>query len=240
MANTLGLPSGTRACLFDLDGVLTQTAKVHMVAWKEMFDGYLGERARRTGAPFVPFEKADYARYVDGKLRLDGARSFLASRGITLPDAEVEALARHKDARFVELLRENPVDTYEGSVRFLHAVRDAGLKTAVVSASKHCKAVLESAGIEDMFDARVDGTVAAAEHLAGKPAPDTFLAAAHALGVEPAEAVVFEDALAGVDAGRAGHFGWVVGVDRVGQSAALSQHGADVVVQDLAALLEAP
>ena len=238
--SSLGLPTNTRACLFDLDGVLTQTAKLHAVAWKQMFDDFLRERSQRSGEPFVPFERADYTRYVDGKLRLDGARSFLASRGITLPDAEVEALARHKDARFVELLRENPVDTYEGSVRFLHAVRDAGLKTAVVSASKHCKAVLESAGIEDMFDARVDGTVAAAEHLAGKPAPDTFLAAAHALGVEPAEAVVFEDALAGVDAGRAGHFGWVVGVDRVGQSAALSQHGADVVVQDLAALLEAP
>ena len=241
MATTLGLPAGMRACLFDLDGVLTQTAKLHAVAWKQMFDGLLREHAESSGQPFVPFDAgADYVGYVDGKLRLDGARSFLASRGITLPDAEVEALARHKDARFVELLRENPVDTYEGSVRFLHAVRDAGLKTAVVSASKHCKAVLESAGIEDMFDARVDGTVAAAEHLAGKPAPDTFLAAAHALGVEPAEAVVFEDALAGVDAGRAGHFGWVVGVDRVGQSAALSQHGADVVVQDLAALLEAP
>jgi beta-phosphoglucomutase family hydrolase len=240
MANTLGLPSGTRACLFDLDGVLTQTAKVHMAAWKEMFDGYLRQRAQQAGEPFVPFAPEDYTRYVDGKLRLDGARSFLASRGITLSDEDVEALARTKDGRFVELLRDKHVETYEGSVRFLHAVRDAGLKTAVVSASKHCQAVLESAGIEDMFDTRVDGGVAAAEHLAGKPAPDTYLAAAHRLGVDPAEAVVFEDALAGVDAGRAGHFGWVVGVDRAGQSAELSRHGADVVVTDLAALLEAP
>jgi beta-phosphoglucomutase family hydrolase len=235
---TLGLPAGTRACLFDLDGVLTQTAKVHATAWKEMFDDFLRERARRTGEPFVPFEKADYTRYVDGKLRLDGAKSFLASRGITLPDEEVEALARKKDGRFVEMLRERHVETYEGSVRFLHAVRDAGLKTAVVSASKHCKDVLASAGISDLFDTRVDGTVAAAEHLAGKPAPDTFLAAARALGVEPSQAVVFEDALAGVDAGRAGNFGYVVGVDRVGQTAALRQHGADVVVDDLAELME--
>jgi beta-phosphoglucomutase family hydrolase len=240
MEKTLGLPSGTRACLFDLDGVLTQTAKVHMAAWKEMFDGFLRERARSTGEPFVPFGATDYTRYVDGKLRLDGAESFLASRGIALSKQEVEALARKKDARFVEILREKHVETYEGSMRFVHAVRAAGLKTAVVSASKNCKAVLESAGIEDLFDMRVDGTVAAAEHLAGKPAPDTYLAAAHALGVEPGEAVVFEDALAGVDAGRAGHFGWVVGVDRVGQSAELSRHGADVVVTDLAALLEAP
>ncbi|MGZ4401650.1 MAG: HAD family hydrolase [Gaiellaceae bacterium] len=237
---TLGLPSGTRACLFDLDGVLTQTAKIHAVAWKEMFDGYLRERSQRTGEPFVPFEVADYTRYVDGKLRLDGARSFLASRGVMLPEDELQDLAKRKDDLMLEILRKKHVETYDGSVRFVRAARKAGLKTAVVSASKHCEEVLESAGIADLFDVRIDGRVAAAEHLAGKPAPDTFLAAAHAVGVDPAEAAVFEDALAGVDAGRAGHFGYVVGVDRVGQSAELRRHGADIVVTDLAAMLEQP
>jgi beta-phosphoglucomutase family hydrolase len=234
----LGLPDTTRACLFDLDGVLTQTAKIHAAAWQEEFDHFLRQRSQRTGEPFVPFAVADYTRYVDGKLRADGARSFLASRGIALPEDEVQALAQRKDARMVELLRERHVETYAGSVRYVQAVRERGLKTAVVSASKHCRDVLESAGISGLFDVRVDGVVAAAEHLAGKPAPDTFLAAARALGVAPAEAVVFEDALAGVDAGRAGHFGYVVGVDRVGQAAALRDHGADVVVTDLAALVE--
>jgi beta-phosphoglucomutase family hydrolase len=237
---TLGLPAGTRACLFDLDGVLTQTAKVHAAAWKETFDAHLRERSRSTGEPFVPFEVADYTRYVDGKLRMDGARSFLASRGIAPPDEVVEDLARRKDELFVVLLRKKHVETYEGSVRYVQAARDAGLKTAVVSASKHCKDVLASAGIEDLFDARIDGVVAAEEHLAGKPAPDTFLAAAHAIGVEPSQSVVFEDALAGVDAGRAGHFGYVVGIDRVGQAAELRRHGADIVVTDLAAMLEQP
>lgn len=236
----LGLPDRTRACLFDLDGVLTQTAKIHAVAWKETFDELLRQRSQRTGEPFVPFVVADYTRYVDGKLRVDGARSFLGSRGIVLPEDELRALAQRKDARMVEILRERHVETYEGSVRFVEAAREKGLKTAVVSASRHCKDVLESAGIEALFDVRVDGNVAAEEHLAGKPAPDTFLAAARALGVEPEQAVVFEDALAGVDAGRAGHFGYVVGVDRIGQTAALREHGADVVVTDLAALLEQP
>jgi len=237
---TLGLPDGTRACLFDLDGVLTQTAKIHAAAWKEMFDAYLRERADRTGEPFVPFEVTDYTRYVDGKLRVDGARSFLASRGIVLPEAEVEAIAERKDARMIAILHERHVETYEGSVRYVEEARRLGLKTAVVSASKHCKDVLESAGIDGLFDVRVDGVVAAAEHLPGKPAPDTFLAAARALDIDPEEAAVFEDALAGVDAGRAGHFGYVVGVDRVGQTDALRAHGADVVVTDLAALLESP
>jgi beta-phosphoglucomutase family hydrolase len=235
--STLGLPPGTRACLFDLDGVLTQTAKVHAAAWKEMFDAYLRDRSQRTGEPFVPFERSDYTRYVDGKLRVDGARSFLASRKIVLPDAEVEDIAGRKDDLMVELLRTKHVETYEGSVRFVEAVREAGLRTAVVSASKHCKEVLESAGIEALFDARVDGVIAEAEHLAGKPAPDTFLAAAHEIGVEPPEAAVFEDAIAGVDAGRAGHFGFVVGVDRVGHADELRRHGADVVVTDLGAML---
>jgi beta-phosphoglucomutase family hydrolase len=232
----LGLPSDTRACLFDLDGVLTQTAKIHARAWKQMFDDFLRTRPE----PFVPFEVSDYTRFVDGKLRADGARAFLASRGIGLSSEELEALAARKDALFVQVLHEQHVETYEGSVRFVEAVRAAGLQTAVVSASKHCRDVLESAGIAQLFDARVDGLTAAAEHLAGKPAPDTFLAAARTLGVDPDEAAVFEDALAGVDAGRAGHFGYVVGVDRVGQADQLKRHGADVVVTDLGALLDAP
>jgi beta-phosphoglucomutase family hydrolase len=238
--STLGLPSGTRACLFDMDGVLTKTAKIHAVAWKEMFDRYLGERSARTGEPFVPFEKADYTRYVDGKLRVDGAKAFLASRGIVLAEQEVRALARSKDDLLVAILQRQRVETYAGSVRFVAAARARGLKTAVVSASKHCQDVLESAGIAELFDARIDGNVADQQHLAGKPAPDTFLAAARAVGVEPAEAAVFEDAIAGVDAGRAGHFGFVVGVDRAGQAAELGRHGADVVVDDLAALMEEP
>jgi beta-phosphoglucomutase family hydrolase len=239
-APALGLPSGTRACLFDLDGVLTQTAKLHAAAWKEMFDAYLRERSQDTGEPFVPFAQDDYARYVDGKLRFDGAMAFLESRGIQPPEEEVEALARRKDDLLVKLLHERHVETYGGSVRYLRAAREAGLRTAVVSASKHCKEVLESAGIEELFDVRIDGVVAARDHLSGKPAPDTFLAAARAIGVDPSRAAVFEDALSGVEAGRAGHFGYVVGVDRVGQADALRQHGADVVVTDLAAMLPQP
>ena len=235
----LGLPDGTRACLFDLDGVLTQTAKLHAAAWKQMFDDYLRERSQKDGKPFVPFDPVhDYTLYVDGKLRNDGARSFLASRGIQLPDEQVRTLANRKDEMLVHLLRKEHVETYAGSVRFVHAARDAGLRTAVVSSSKHCQEALASAGIADLFDARIDGNVAAKEHLAGKPAPDTYLAAAHALGVDASHSVVFEDALSGVEAGKAGHFGYVVGVDRVGQSTELRRHGADVVVTDLAALLE--
>ena len=236
----LGLPDGTRACLFDMDGVLTQTAKIHAVAWKKMFDDFLRERMVRTGEPFRPFEKSDYTRYVDGKLRVDGCKAFLASRGILLPEDEVGALARRKDDLIIDILRSEHVETYEGSVLFVEAARARGLKTAVVSASKHCQDVLESAGIADLFDVRIDGNVADEQHLAGKPAPDTFLAAARAVGVEPGQAAVFEDALSGVDAGRAGHFGFVVGVDRAGQAAELGRHGADVVVDDLAELMEKP
>jgi beta-phosphoglucomutase family hydrolase len=236
----LGLPPGTQACLFDVDGVLTQTAKLHAKAWKRMFDEYLRARSLQTGEPFAPFELTDYTRYVDGKLRMDGARGFLASRGIHLPEGELAALTSRKDAMFLEVMRREHVEPYDGSVRFVEAVRQAGLRTAVVSASKNCQEVLESAGIAELFDARIDGKVAAREHLAGKPAPDTFLAAAHAVGVEPALSAVFEDALSGVEAGRAGHFGYVVGVDRAGQADELRQHGADVVVTDLAALLEKP
>jgi beta-phosphoglucomutase family hydrolase len=244
----LGLPDSIRGCLFDLDGVLTETAKVHDAAWKEMFDDYLRERSRKTGEPFVPFDPvADYDEYVDGKPRADGTRSFLESRGIHLPegsdddppDAEtVHGLGNRKNEIVLRKIHEDGVEAYPGSVAYLRAVKAAGLPRAVVSSSANCRDVLIAAGIEDMFDARIDGVVAEQQHLRGKPAPDTYLAGAKALGLEPAAAAVFEDALAGVAAGRAGGFGFVVGVDRVGQAEALKQHGADVVVKDLAELLE--
>jgi beta-phosphoglucomutase family hydrolase len=244
----LGLPDPIRACLFDLDGVLTQTASVHAAAWKQMFDAFLRERAERTGEAFVPFDSVrDYDEYVDGKPRYDGVRSFLASRGIQLPEGDpndppgtetVAGLGNRKNEIVLALIRSQGVKPYEGSVRYVRAVRDAGLRRAVVSASANCKDVLVAAGIEDLFEVRIDGIVAEREHLKGKPAPDTFLAAAHVLGVEPAQAAVFEDALAGVEAGRAGQFGFVVGVDRSGQAEALREHGADIVVSDLAELLD--
>jgi len=241
----LGLPAGIRACLFDLDGVLTPTALIHAAAWKQMFDAYLRERAARTGERFEPFDDHDYERYVDGKPRYDGVRSFLASRGIELPEGTptdppgaetVCGLGNRKDELAVALMRKG-VEPYPGSVRYVRAVRDAGLHRAVVSASVHCREVLEAAGIADLFEVRIDGIVAAERRLKGKPEPDTFLAAAEALGVPAVAATVFEDALAGVEAGRAGGFGFVVGVDRVGQADALREHGAGVVVSDLAELL---
>ena len=236
----LGLPDGVTACLFDLDGVLTQTAKVHAAAWKQMFDAYLRERAAKTGEEFVPFDPvADYDQYVDGKPRYEGVRSFLAARGIELPEEEIEALGNRKNEIVLAMIREQGVDAYEGSVRYVRAAREAGLRRAVVSSSTNCRDVLVAAGIDDLFEERIDGVVAERDHLKGKPAPDTFLAGARALGVTPAQAAVFEDALAGVEAGRAGDFGLVVGVDRVGQAEALRAHGADVVVQDLAELLNA-
>ena len=244
----LGLPPGVRACLFDLDGVLTQTAKVHAAAWKEMFDDYLRRRAQARGEPFVPFDSVrDYDEYVDGKPRADGVRSFLASRGIELPqgspddppDAEtIVGLGKRKNEIVLRMIREHGVEPYEGSVRYVEAARAAGLHRAVVSSSTNAHDVLNAAGILDLFEEIVDGHTAEREHLNGKPAPDTFLAGARALGVGPDQAAVFEDALAGVEAGRAGKFAFVVGVDRVGQAAALSAHGADVVVTDLADLLD--
>jgi beta-phosphoglucomutase family hydrolase len=237
------MPDGITALLFDLDGVLTQTAKVHAAAWTEVFDAFLAARGGQ-----APFSPADYAAYVDGKLRQDGVRSFLASRGITLPEGKpddraeedtVHGVGNRKDVRLHELLERDGVERYEGSVRFLEAARAAGLRTAVVSASRNCRRVLEAAGISELFEVRVDGEVAAEQDLRGKPAPDTFLAAARALGVPPQHAAVIEDATAGVEAGRAGGFGWVVGVDRVGPSQveALHAHGADLVVSDLSELL---
>ena len=250
MSGVLGLPDGTRGCLFDLDGVLTQTAKVHDAAWKQMFDDFLRDWSRRTGQPFVPFDPvADYDKYVDGKPRLDGTRSFLASRGTELPDGSeddppdaetIHGLSSRKNQIVLERIRADGVEAYEGSVRYVRAVRDAGLRRAVVSSSANAHDVLVAAGIEDLFEARIDGVVAEREHLRGKPAPDMFLAGARALGLEPRAAAVFEDALAGVAAGRAGGFGCVIGVDRVGQADELREHGADVVVADLAELLDRP
>jgi beta-phosphoglucomutase family hydrolase len=234
----LGLPDSVRACLFDLDGVLTQTATVHAAAWKQAFDAYLEQRAARTGEPFVAFDAvADYDEYVDGKPREDGIRSFLDSRGIELSDDAVHELGDRKNELVQRLIRECGVEAYDGSVRYLHAARAAGVRRGVVSSSSNCRAVLAAAGIEDLLEVRIDGVVAQREHLHGKPAPDTFLAGARALGVEPAKAAVFEDALAGVAAGRAGGFGCVVGVDRTGQADALRAHGADLVVSDLSELL---
>jgi beta-phosphoglucomutase family hydrolase len=246
----LGLPNGVRACLFDLDGVLTKTATVHAAAWKQMFDAYLRERAERMGEEFVPFDpKTDYGEYVDGKPRADGVRSFLQSRGIELSEGNpddppgtetIYGLGNRKNELVVRLIREQGVEPYEGSVRYLEAVRHAGLRRAVVSSSANCHDVLIAAGIDDFFEARIDGVVARRDHLKGKPAPDTFLAAARELGTAPGEAAVFEDALAGVAAGRAGNFTSVVGVDRLGQADALREHGATIVVSDLAELLEKP
>ncbi len=238
------LPETIRACLFDMDGVLTDTASVHAEAWKRMFDEYLRERL---GPDAEPFDIArDYGQYVDGKPREDGVRDFLASRGIELPegtpddapDADtIHGVGKRKNVLVLKLIEERGVDVYEGSVKFVDAARAAGLRTAVVSSSANTKLILDSAGIADRFEARVDGVTLATEHIKGKPAPDSFLRAAELLEVPPAEAAVFEDALAGVAAGHAGGFGVTVGVDRHGQPDALREHGADVVVSDLAELL---
>jgi beta-phosphoglucomutase family hydrolase len=246
----LGLPDGVTACLFDLDGVLTPTAKVHAAAWKSMFDEFLRQWATDHGQEFVPFDEVkDYDEYVDGKPRYDGVQSFLQSRGIELPRGTpedppsaqtVDGLGNRKNELVLKMIQEHGVEAYPGSVRYVHAAIDAGLQRAVVSSSTNARDVLKAAGIYDLFDQIVDGVVATREHLRGKPAPDTYLAGAKALGVEPRQAAVYEDALAGVEAGRAGKFGFVVGVDRVGQADALKQHGADVVVKDLADLLDHP
>ncbi len=244
----LNLPDQISACLFDLDGVLTQTAKVHAEAWKQSFDSYLRERSRRTGEPFREFDlHSDYDSYVDGKPRLDGVRSFLQSRKIEIPQGDpsdpptaetIHGLGTRKNDLVLRLIDERGVEPYEGSVKFVHRARDNGLKCAVVSSSNNTQEVLEAAGIDGLFDARIDGLVAEREHLKGKPAPDTFLAGARAVGVKAANAAVFEDAQAGVEAGRAGNFGWVIGVNRTGQARELREHGADIVVDDLEELLE--
>ncbi len=231
------------AVIFDLDGVVTRTASVHAEAWKRIFDDYLRRRAENNDDPFVPFEiETDYPRYVDGKPRYDGVRDFLASRGITLPEGEPDdppdretvcGLGNLKNRLYNQLLESGGVEVFEDTVGQIRAWRKKGFKTAIVSSSKNCAVVLRTAGLTDLFDVRVDGLEAARMGLEGKPAPDIFTEAAKRLGVDPARAVVFEDAVAGVAAGRAGGFGWVVGVDRVGAREALLRNGADVVVSDL-------
>ncbi|MFJ8191822.1 beta-phosphoglucomutase family hydrolase [Streptomyces sp. NPDC096094] len=242
MTTQLGLPDDIQACLFDLDGVVTRTAVVHAAAWKETFDAFLHER---DGADFRPFTDSDYAEYVDGRPRADGVRSFLASRGVELPDGDpddppdaqtVNGVGNRKNELLLQKIRTDGVEPYEGTLRYIEAVRAAGLATAIVSSSANTQDVLHSIDAERLFDVRVDGVVARTRKLPGKPRPDTFLAAARDLGVDPSRAAVFEDALAGMDAGRSGHFGYVVGVDRVGQTDALYAHGADRVVKDLAEL----
>jgi beta-phosphoglucomutase family hydrolase len=238
----LGLPEEIKACLFDLDGVVTRTAVVHAAAWKEMFDAFLRERE---GEDFRPFDDHDYDEYVDGLPRADGVRAFLASRGIELPDGNpddppgaetVHGLGNRKNALVLEKIRTDGVEAYDDTLTYIRAARAQGLRTAIVSSSANCRDVLRAIDAEDLFDVRVDGVVAAERQLPGKPRPDTFLAAAQDLGLDAPRSAVFEDALAGMDAGRAGGFGYVVGLDRVGQADALYEHGADIVVQGLAEL----
>ncbi len=240
MATTLGLPEEVRACLFDLDGVLTDTASVHRKAWKQMFDAFLRARADDGGDRFVAFDvDEDYQTYVDGKKRDDGVRSFLESRGISLSDEEVEELGDRKNELFQKTLHSDGVDVFEGSRRYLEAVSAAGLAVAVVSSSANTREVLDITGLAHYVQVRVDGVTLRDENIAGKPAPDSFLRAAQLLDVPADQAVVFEDAIAGVAAGHAGEFGYVVGVDRVGHAEELRRNGADVVVGDLAELLDA-
>jgi len=240
-------PDRFDAVLFDLDGVLTDTARVHAASWKEMFDAYLAQRSAARGEPFRPFDiDADYRVYVDGRARQDGVRGFLASRGIELPEGDpgdppdretVRGLGNRKNELVARAIAEVGVDAYPGSVRLVHHVRDRGLRTGVVSASANCAAVLRAADIADLFEVRVDGSTLARLGLRGKPEPDSFLEAARELEVKPGRAVVIEDAIAGVQAGRAGRFGLVVGVARKGDAAALAANGADRVVEDLAELI---
>jgi beta-phosphoglucomutase family hydrolase len=244
----LGLPTGIRACLFDLDGVLTDTAAVHAAAWKEMFDRFLRDYATEQGIPFQPFDARDeYDAYVDGKPRVNGVRDFLTSRRITLPDGTpddppdaitVNGLGNRKNEAVQRKIRTEGVHVFEGSRRYLQAAEQAGLRRAVVSSSANTREVLDVTGLAQYVEQIVDGITIRTEGLKGKPEPDTFLAAARGFGIDPSEAAVFEDALAGVAAGHSGHFGHVIGVDRVGQAGELKSHGADVVVRDLAELLE--
>ncbi|MFW6150998.1 MAG: trehalose-phosphatase [Chloroflexota bacterium] len=232
-----------RALIFDMDGVITDTARVHAAAWKRLFDDYLKDRAAREGGTFEPFDvESDYLRYVDGKPRYEGAKSFLESRGVSLPygepsdDPETETvcgLGNRKNAYFQAHLREQGVDSYSTSIQLLQTLRRQGFATAVISASTNATDVLESAGVADLFDVKVDGVDSQEIGLKGKPEADIFLEAARRLGVQPREAAVIEDALAGVEAGRKGQFGLVIGVDRSGQKQELLARGADVVVEDL-------
>jgi beta-phosphoglucomutase family hydrolase len=236
------------AVIFDLDGVVTNTAAVHARAWKRLFDDYLRKRADQNGGAFEPFEiGSDYPRYVDGKRREDGVRSFLASRDIKLPDGDaddpptaetVRGLGKLKDGYFLKDLETNGVEIYPSTVKLIERLKDNDVLVALVSASRNVKSVLAGAGLSDLFEVKVDGLVADEMKLPGKPEPDTFLEAAKRLGVEASQASIVEDALSGVEAGRSGGFGLVIGVDRTGQADALREHGADVVVKDLGDLPE--
>lgn len=241
----LGLPDSITTCLFDLDGVLTDTASVHRTAWKQMFDAYL---EAKDGNGFQPFTDDDYNKYVDGKPRQDGVRDFLKSRDIQLPDGSpddggdaetVWGLGNRKNEKVQDEIKRNGVKVYEGSRRYLQQAQDQGLRRIVVSSSANTKMVLEVTGLEEYVEGRIDGVTLSEQHIKGKPAPDSFLAGAKLAGASPDQAVVFEDATSGVAAGRAGKFGFVVGVDRVGHADALKQNGADIVVQDLSELIEA-
>jgi Cof subfamily protein (haloacid dehalogenase superfamily) len=235
----LGLPPRARACLFSLDSALARAGELHAAAWKQLFDPYLQERAHATAQPFVPFDAGrDPYLHFDGKTLPNGVRSFLASRGIELPDNVVNGLIERMWDLLVGLLQHQRASTFAGSKRYIRAARAAGLRTAAVSLSLHCQEILQAAGVSELFDARIDGAVAAAEHLADKPSPDTYLAAARAIGVEADEAVVFEEDPAGVKAARAGHFGYIVGVDRLGHADELRRQGADVIVTDPGDLIE--
>ena len=235
------------AVLLDLDGVITDTATIHATCWKQMFDAYLQQRAAERGEPFRPFEIAtDYRLYVDGKPRFDGVRDFLTSRGIHLPEGTpddppqadtVGGLGNRKNDLVNNVIAEGGVEPYEGSVKFIQQLRHQGFKIAVVTSSQNCEAVLKAAKLDTFFEVRVDGNTSHAQHLAGKPAPDTFLTAAQRLGVEPTRAVVIEDAISGVQAGRNGNFGLVIGVARKGNAKELRHHGAHLVVNDLGELV---
>jgi beta-phosphoglucomutase family hydrolase len=234
-------PEKFDAVLFDLDGVITASAGLHASAWKQAFDEFLEKRAG--GKSFEPFDRhSDYEDYVDGKPRYDGAQSFLESRRIRLPRGEpndppdretVCGVANRKNRIFEERLKKEPVDVFDGTVAWIHRLRQVGIKTAVVSSSKHCASILDNAGLGELFDARMDGIIANRLNLKGKPAPDTYLRAAEMLGVDARRAVVVEDALAGVEAGRNGGFGLVIGVDRHHEADVFPKHGADIVVSDL-------
>jgi beta-phosphoglucomutase family hydrolase len=236
------------AVLLDLDGVITDTANIHAACWKQMFDAYLQQRAAERGEPFRPFEIAtDYRLYVDGKPRFDGVRDFLTSRGIQLPEGSsddppqaetVGGLGNRKNDLVNKVIAEGGVEPYEGTVKLIHQLRHQGFKIAVVTSSQNCEAVLKAAKLDTFFEVRVDGNTIHAQHLAGKPAPDTFLTAAQRLGVAPTRAVVVEDAISGVQAGRNGNFGLVIGVARKGNAEELRHHGAHLVVNDLGELVD--
>ena len=247
----LGLPEGIKGLLFDLDGVLTQTAKVHFKAWKQTFDEFLknrdGDDQSHDGENLQPFTQDDYNEYVDGMPRYDGVRTFLKSRGIELPEGSpddgpdeqtIDGVGNRKNDLVLKIIHDDGVEPYDGSVAYIKAAKAAKIPMAVVSASANCKDVLKAAEIIDYFDAIVDGNTTTEQHLKGKPAPDTYLAGAKALDVDPAHAVVFEDATAGVQAGHDGKFGFVIGLDRVDHAGALLDHGASIVTRDLAELLD--